>query len=95
MLTYSFPKVRVRFLVNNDRPKIAGISHLPPTLRLSHMVAFVMAHRHICRWMNSRGCHIVHKRFLARMTTHRSGIKGVRRVIGPPIPVPKNKTMLK
>lgn len=95
MLTYSVPKVRVRFLVNNDRSKITGISHLPSTLGLSHTVTFVMAHRHICHGMNSRRCHIEHKRFLARMTTHRSCIKSVRRVIRPPIPAKKNKQCLK
>lgn len=52
MLTYSVPKVRVRFLVNNDRPNVAWIGHLPPTLGMSHTVDFVTAHCYICHRMN-------------------------------------------
>lgn len=53
MLTYPVPKMRVRFLVNNDCLNVAGISHLPPTLGMSHAVDFITAHCHICHPMNS------------------------------------------
>jgi len=86
MLTYPVPKMRVRFLVNNDCLNVAGISHLPPTLGMSHAVDFITAHCHICHPMNSGWCHIEHKRFLARMTTHGSGVESVCRVIRPSIP---------
>ena len=79
--------MRVWFLVDYDGINLGWIRHLPPTRRMSNSVSRVFANRRVQLLVESRGWHVEHERFLARITANRPRVEGVGGVIRSFVPI--------